>query len=132
LSRIIFGNKSIWYKYKQLPTIMFSRVDSGVSGEISNKMEDELCCRVSTWVFCHYASPTSATKDRTHLKSTKEDIEQVTVTNLKIKSWRTFGWNSSNVRGGPFSSTMAHVPFTQLKKIFKVCSWSFISWLLRT
>src|SRR5690606_39342554 len=38
LSRIMLAIKSILSKYKQLPTIMFDEIDSGVSGEITNKM----------------------------------------------------------------------------------------------
>ena len=32
--------KSILSNYTQLPTIMFDEIDTGVSGEISNKMAD--------------------------------------------------------------------------------------------
>ena len=38
LSRIMLAIKSVLSKYTQLPTIMFDEIDSGVSGEISNKM----------------------------------------------------------------------------------------------
>ena len=38
LSRIMLAIKSILSKYMQLPTIMFDEIDTGVSGEISNKM----------------------------------------------------------------------------------------------
>lgn len=40
LSRIMLTIKSILAKYEQLPTLMFDEIDTGVSGEISNKMGD--------------------------------------------------------------------------------------------
>ena len=40
LSRIMLAIKSVLSKYIQLPTIIFDEIDSGVSGEISNKMGD--------------------------------------------------------------------------------------------
>jgi DNA repair protein RecN (Recombination protein N) len=40
LSRIMLAIKSILSNYIQLPTIMFDEIDTGVSGEISNKMAD--------------------------------------------------------------------------------------------
>ncbi|OYX24030.1 MAG: DNA repair protein RecN, partial [Flavobacteriales bacterium 32-35-8] len=40
LSRIMLAIKSVLSKYIQLPTIMFDEIDTGVSGEISNKMGD--------------------------------------------------------------------------------------------
>ena len=40
LSRIMLAIKSYFAKYIQLPTIMFDEIDTGVSGEISNKMAD--------------------------------------------------------------------------------------------
>ena len=40
LSRIMIAIKSVLSKYIQLPTIMFDEIDTGVSGEISNKMGD--------------------------------------------------------------------------------------------
>ena len=40
LSRIMLTIKSILAKYEHLPTMMFDEIDTGVSGEISNKMGD--------------------------------------------------------------------------------------------
>ena len=40
LSRIMLTIKSILASYENLPTMMFDEIDSGVSGEISNKMGD--------------------------------------------------------------------------------------------
>ena len=38
LSRVMFAIKKILSENSQLPTIIFDEIDSGVSGEISNKM----------------------------------------------------------------------------------------------
>lgn len=38
LSRIMLTIKAILARYEQLPTMMFDEIDTGVSGEISNKM----------------------------------------------------------------------------------------------
>ncbi len=40
LSRIMLVIKSILARYEHLPTLMFDEIDSGVSGEISNRMGD--------------------------------------------------------------------------------------------
>ncbi|CAN0591563.1 unnamed protein product, partial [Laminaria digitata] len=40
LSRIMLTIKAILAKYEHLPTLMFDEIDTGVSGEISNKMGD--------------------------------------------------------------------------------------------
>jgi len=40
LSRIMLVIKSLLARYEQLPTLMFDEIDSGVSGEISNRMGD--------------------------------------------------------------------------------------------
>ncbi|GGG42994.1 DNA repair protein RecN [Bizionia arctica] len=84
LSRIMLAIKSILSKYKQLPTIMFDEIDSGVSGEISNKM-GQIMLQMSQYmqVFAITHLPQIAAKGHTHFKVYKEDVENVTVTNLK-------------------------------------------------
>ncbi|TYA57268.1 DNA repair protein RecN [Formosa maritima] len=84
LSRIMLAIKSILSKYKQLPTIMFDEIDSGVSGEISNKM-GQIMLQMShdMQVFAITHIPQIAAKGNTHFKVYKEDINNLTVTNLK-------------------------------------------------
>jgi DNA repair protein RecN (Recombination protein N) len=84
LSRIMLAIKSILSKYKQLPAIMFDEIDSGVSGEISNKM-GQIMLQMSQYmqVFAITHIPQIAAKGHTHFKVYKEDVDQVTVTNLK-------------------------------------------------
>ena len=83
LSRIMLAIKSILSKYKQLPTIMFDEIDSGVSGEISNKMGQIMLQMSHTMqVFAITHIPQIAAKGNTHFKVYKEDVNNITVTNL--------------------------------------------------
>jgi len=83
LSRIMLAIKLIMSKYIQLPTIMFDEIDSGVSGEVSNKMADIMLQMSETMqVFAITHLPQIAAKGHTHFKVYKEDIDEVTRTNL--------------------------------------------------
>ncbi|WP_396600739.1 DNA repair protein RecN [Algibacter sp. R77976] len=83
LSRIMLAIKSVLAKYIQLPTIMFDEIDTGVSGEISNKMGDiMLQMSKSMQVFSITHLPQVAAKGHSHFKVYKEDVNEVTQTNL--------------------------------------------------
>ena len=83
LSRIMLAIKSILSKYIQLPTIMFDEIDTGVSGEISNKMGDiMLQMSKNMQVFSITHLPQIAAKGHSHFKVYKEDVDEVTQTNL--------------------------------------------------
>ncbi|MBU2940619.1 DNA repair protein RecN [Lacinutrix sp. C3R15] len=83
LARIMLAIKSILSNYIQLPTIMFDEIDTGVSGEIANKMADIMQNMSKTMqVFAITHLPQIAAKGHTHFKVYKEDIEEVTTTNL--------------------------------------------------
>ncbi|MFB9057884.1 DNA repair protein RecN [Mariniflexile ostreae] len=83
LSRIMLAIKSILSKYMQLPTIMFDEIDTGVSGEISNKMGDIMLQMSETMqVFSITHLPQIAAKGHWHYKVYKEDVAEVTRTNL--------------------------------------------------
>ncbi|MBO3098540.1 DNA repair protein RecN [Gelidibacter pelagius] len=84
LSRIMLAIKSILTNYTQLPTIMFDEIDTGVSGEISNKMASIMQQMSKTMqVFTITHLPQIAAKGDTHFKVFKEDVEDVTQTQLK-------------------------------------------------
>jgi len=84
LSRIMLAIKFILSKYIQLPTIMFDEIDSGVSGEISNKMASIMQqMSKSMQVFTITHIPQIAAKGDTHFKVFKEDVDNVTQTQLK-------------------------------------------------
>jgi DNA repair protein RecN (Recombination protein N) len=83
LSRIMLAIKSILSNYIQLPTIMFDEIDTGVSGEISNKMADIMLQMSKTMqVFSITHLPQIAAKGHSHYKVYKEDVNDVTQTNL--------------------------------------------------
>ena len=83
LSRIMLAIKSVLSNYIQLPTIMFDEIDTGVSGEISNKMGDIMLQMSKTMqVFSITHLPQIAAKGHSHFKVYKEDVNEVTQTNL--------------------------------------------------
>ncbi|MCK7590834.1 DNA repair protein RecN [Subsaxibacter sp. CAU 1640] len=84
LSRIMLAIKSILSKYIQLPTIMFDEIDTGVSGEISNKMAfimQQMSNSMQVFSITHL--PQIAAKGDTHYKVFKQDVDGVTVTQMK-------------------------------------------------
>lgn len=84
LSRIMLAIKSILAEYIQLPSIMFDEIDTGVSGEISNKM-GEIMKHMSTkmQVFSITHLPQIAAKGDSHYKVYKTDVDDATLTQLK-------------------------------------------------
>ncbi|TGV01669.1 DNA repair protein RecN [Flavivirga rizhaonensis] len=83
LSRIMLAIKSVLSKYIKLPTIMFDEIDTGVSGEISNKMGDIMLQMSKTMqVFSITHLPQIAAKGHSHFKVYKEDVNNATQTNL--------------------------------------------------
>lgn len=84
MSRIMLAIKSVLAKYKKLPTIVFDEIDTGVSGEIANKMAlimFQMSRNMQVLTITHL--PQIAAKGEHHLKVYKEDIEHVTVTHLE-------------------------------------------------
>ncbi|MFH6770178.1 DNA repair protein RecN [Gaetbulibacter aquiaggeris] len=83
LSRIMLAIKSVLSKYIKLPTIIFDEIDTGVSGEISNKMGDIMLLMSKTMqVISITHLPQIAAKGHTHFKVFKEEVNEVTRTNL--------------------------------------------------
>ncbi len=84
LSRIMLTIKAILAKYESLPTMMFDEIDTGVSGEISNRMGDimhEMSKTMQIFSITHL--PQVASKGDYHFKVYKEDIKNSTHTNMK-------------------------------------------------
>jgi len=84
LSRIMLAIKHILSNYTQLPTIMFDEIDTGVSGEISNKMANimqDMSKAMQVFTITHL--PQIAAKGDHHFRVFKEDINEVTQTQLK-------------------------------------------------
>ncbi|MFP2997634.1 DNA repair protein RecN [Spongiivirga sp. MCCC 1A20706] len=84
LSRIMLAIKAILSKYMRLPTIMFDEIDTGVSGEVSNKIGSimqQMSRSMQVFTITHL--PQIAAKGNSHYKVFKEDINEVTTTSLK-------------------------------------------------
>ena len=84
MSRIMLAVKAVLAHYKRLPTIVFDEIDTGVSGEIANKMAailGRMSKDMQLLSITHL--PQIAAKGDHHIKVFKEDIENITVTRLK-------------------------------------------------
>ncbi len=84
LSRIMLVIKAILAKYEKLPTIMFDEIDTGVSGEISNRMADimkEMSKDMQVFSITHL--PQVASKGNHHFKVFKTDEPAGTRTNMR-------------------------------------------------
>ena len=83
ISRIMLAIKSIIANYKKLPTLMFDEIDTGVSGEVSNKIGDimqEMSSRMQIFTITHL--PQIAAKGESHFKVYKTEMDDSTTTNL--------------------------------------------------
>jgi len=84
LSRIMLAIKAVLAKYEHLPTLMFDEIDTGVSGEISNKMGSIMQEMSETMqIFSITHLPQVASKGNHHFKVYKEDKNNVTHTQMK-------------------------------------------------
>ena len=85
LSRIMLAVKAIMAEHTALPTIMFDEIDTGVSGEISQKMGDIMkTMSKNRQVFAITHLPQIAAKGNYHFKVFKEDKNGKTTTHLKL------------------------------------------------
>ncbi len=83
LSRIMLAIKFILSGFIQLPSIMFDEIDSGVSGEISNKMANimvQMSKGMQVFTITHL--PQIAAKGDTHFKVYKDDVNNKSATHL--------------------------------------------------
>jgi DNA repair protein RecN (Recombination protein N) len=84
LSRIMLSVKSILSTYLKLPTIIFDEIDTGVSGDVSQKMADimqQMSKNMQVITITHL--PQIAAKGQQHYKVYKQDISNNIVTQLK-------------------------------------------------
>lgn len=85
MSRIMLAIKSILSKYSKLPTIIFDEIDTGVSGEIANKMAEimfEMSAEMQVFVITHL--PQVASRGDFHYKVAKSVQNDTTVSELKL------------------------------------------------
>lgn len=84
MSRIMFTVKSLLARYQQLPTIIFDEIDTGVSGEIADKMAQmmkELSSFTQVISITHLAQ--IAAKGHQHYKVFKTTSDSNTVSKIK-------------------------------------------------
>ena len=85
MSRIMLAVKSILSQYSKLPTIIFDEIDTGVSGEIANKMGEIMRDMSKTMqVFAITHLPQIAAKGANHYKVFKTVSGENTVSELKL------------------------------------------------
>ena len=87
LSRIMLSVKTILSENTQLPTIIFDEIDTGVSGEVSNKIAaimQQMSKNMQVIAITHL--PQIAAKGANHYKVYKQEVKGVTTTNLKLLS----------------------------------------------
>jgi DNA repair protein RecN (Recombination protein N) len=84
LSRLMLSIKSIIAEYTALPTIIFDEIDTGVSGEVANKVGqvmERLSQNLQVITITHL--PQIAGKGKSHYFVFKDDTESVTKTRIK-------------------------------------------------
>lgn len=115
LSRIMLAIKAILAKYEQLPTMMFDEIDTGVSGEISNKMGDIMQGMGSYMqIFSITHLPQVAAKGKHHFKVYKEEELMGTHTKMKLLSKEERVMELAGMLGGKSISESAIAHARQL------------------
>jgi DNA repair protein RecN (Recombination protein N) len=87
MSRIMLAVKAILAQYSKLPTIIFDEIDTGVSGEIANKMGEimrEMSGKMQVFAITHL--PQIAAKGDQHYKVFKFDQGNTTISEVKLLS----------------------------------------------
>ena len=85
MSRIMLATKAILSQYSKLPTIIFDEIDTGVSGEIANKMAEIMKNMSSAMqVFSITHLPQIAAKGDVHYKVFKTTNDKQTQSQLKL------------------------------------------------
>lgn len=84
ISRLMLSIKSIVADKMQLPSIIFDEVDTGVSGDVADKMGElmrQIAENIQVVAITHL--PQVASKGSSHYKVFKEDTEHATVTRIR-------------------------------------------------
>jgi len=85
MSRIMLAVKTIMSKYTKLPAIVFDEIDTGVSGEVSNKIAElmiEMCVNMQVISITHL--PQIAAKGNQHYRVFKEEKNNTISSNIKL------------------------------------------------
>ena len=84
ISRLMLSIKTIIANKMQLPSIIFDEIDTGVSGDVANRMGEmmhDISANIQVMTITHL--PQVAAKGAHHYKVFKEDDEQSTLTRIK-------------------------------------------------
>jgi DNA repair protein RecN (Recombination protein N) len=87
MSRIMLAVKAILAQYSKLPTLIFDEIDTGVSGEIANRMGEimkEMSGQMQIFAITHL--PQIAAKGNAHYKVSKRTVGEETQSELKLLS----------------------------------------------
>ena len=87
MSRIMLAVKAVLAQYSKLPTLIFDEIDTGVSGEIANRMGGimkEMSLNMQIFAITHL--PQIASKGTSHFKVSKSTIGEDTQSELKLLS----------------------------------------------
>jgi DNA repair protein RecN (Recombination protein N) len=85
MSRIMLAVKAILAQYSKLPTLIFDEIDTGVSGEIANRMGEimkEMSTQMQIFAITHL--PQIAAKGTEHFKVFKSTVGEETQSELKL------------------------------------------------
>jgi len=85
MSRIMLAVKAILAQYSKLPTLIFDEIDTGVSGEIANRMGEimkEMSSEMQIFAITHL--PQIAAKGTEHFKVFKSTVGEDTQSELKL------------------------------------------------
>lgn len=85
MSRIMLAVKAVLAQYSKLPTIIFDEIDTGVSGDIANKMGDimkQMSLNMQVFAITHL--PQIAAKGNVHFKVFKHIVGEQTISELKL------------------------------------------------
>jgi DNA repair protein RecN (Recombination protein N) len=85
ISRLMLAIKSIVAEKMSLPSIIFDEVDTGVSGDVANRMAQmmaDIAKRIQVITITHL--PQVAARGNAHFKVYKEDDENSTMTRIRI------------------------------------------------
>lgn len=84
ISRLMLSIKALISRKMQLPSIIFDEVDTGVSGDVANRMGDmmrDIAQNIQVITITHL--PQVASKGDTQYKVYKQDDEQKTTTRIR-------------------------------------------------
>ncbi|WP_269224928.1 DNA repair protein RecN [Flavobacterium eburneipallidum] len=87
MSRIMLAVKAILAQYSKLPTLIFDEIDTGVSGEIANRMGEimkGMSNKMQIFAITHL--PQIAAKGDSHFKVFKSTVDEDTQSELKLLS----------------------------------------------